>query len=193
MKVVFASNNKGKILELENLLSSFQIDIIPQSVLSVDEIEETALTFVENAILKARHACEKTGLSAIADDSGLVIEKLNGAPGIFSARFAGIPSDPKANIQKVLKALEGEENRNAYFHCTLVYMRHAKDPSPIICEGNWYGTILTSPTGTSGFGYDPIFYVENEKCSAAQMSVEKKNRISHRGLALQNLVQQLQK
>jgi XTP/dITP diphosphohydrolase len=193
MKVVFASNNAGKIHEMQALLNNFHIELIPQTDLGVNDIEETGLSFVENALLKARHAATLTKLPAIADDSGLIVPALHGAPGIYSARYAGVNANAKNNIEKLLQALKNtpDEKRNAAFHCTLVYMDHAEDPTPLICEGNWHGRILTSAAGENGFGYDPVFFDEQEACSAAQLPLEKKNRISHRGQALQLLIQKL--
>jgi XTP/dITP diphosphohydrolase len=192
-KIIFASSNPGKINELQAMLENFHWQIIPQATLGIEDADETGLTFVENALLKARHACEQSGKPAIADDSGLVVYALDGAPGIYSARYAGKHSDSKRNTEKLLAEMEGipDENRRAHFHCSLVYMEHAKDPAPIICEGIWYGTILHSPTGTSGFGYDPVFYDENEKGSAAELPPEIKNKISHRGQAMQILMRKL--
>lgn len=193
MRVVFASNNSGKIRELQALLNNFNIEIIAQEKLGVSEAEETASTFVENALIKARHACQATGLPAIADDSGLEVDALNGAPGIYSARYAGNDSNAKNNIQKVLSELTNvpDEKRTAAFHCVLVYLAHALDPTPIICHGIWHGKILTTPTGENGFGYDPIFYVPSENCSAAQLSLDVKNRLSHRAQALHLLLEKL--
>lgn len=160
MKVVFASHNAGKIRELQALLESSSLQIIPQAELNVEDVPETGLTFVENAILKARHACEKTGLPAIADDSGLVVPILDGAPGIYSARYAGKNAKSADNIQKLLQEMASfsKEDRKAYFHCVLVYLRSAMDPVPLICHGIWQGYILTTPHGDQGFGYDPVFF-----------------------------------
>lgn len=193
MQIVFASNNAGKIRELQALLNDFSIDIVPQGTLGVDEVEETASTFVENALIKARHACEVTGLPAIADDSGLEVDALNGAPGIYSARYAGNDSNAKNNIHKLLTELTDvpDEQRSAAFHCVLVYLAHSSDPTPLICHGIWHGRILKTPTGENGFGYDPIFYVPSEKCSAAQLSLDVKNRLSHRAQALRMLMEKL--
>ncbi len=194
-KIVFASSNAGKIHELKALLEKFQYDIIPQATLGIHDADETGLTFVENALLKARHACQQSGKPAIADDSGLVVAALDGAPGIYSARYAGAHANAKKNIEKLLQDMQevDEKNRQAHFHCTLVYLEHAEDPAPIICEGIWYGTILHAPTGSDGFGYDPIFFDENEQCSAAELSLTRKNEISHRGQALRELIAQLTK
>jgi XTP/dITP diphosphohydrolase len=193
MKTIFASNNTGKIQEVQALLKDFHLELIPQSTLGVEEIEETGLTFVENALLKARHAAKVTGLPAIADDSGLIVSALNGAPGIYSARYAGEPSHAKNNIQKLLTELRDTplQERTAAFYCILVYLAHPEDPTPLICEGLWTGSILTEPTGEKGFGYDPIFFDAENQCSAAELPPEIKNRISHRGQALQLLLKKL--
>lgn len=190
MKVVLASHNQGKIREFSALLKPFAVEIIPQSELRVSDIEETGLSFIENAILKARNACQLTGLPAIADDSGLVVPALNGAPGIYSARYAGPEAVPKNNIQKLLAALEhfSDEQRAASFHCVLVYMQHALDPMPVICTGEWQGKILREPRGTNGFGYDPVFFVPEENKAAAELPLGLKNKISHRSKALHALV-----
>lgn len=192
-KIIFASSNSGKISELQSMLDMFDYEVIPQARLGIMDAEETGLTFVENAILKARNACRQSGKPAIADDSGLVVNALDGAPGIYSARYAGKNATSHANIEKLLLDLKdiAVENRQAHFHCTLVYLEHAEDPAPLICEGKWQGMILHSPTGLQGFGYDPIFYDENEKSSAAELSLARKNQISHRGQALQTLLNQL--
>lgn len=190
-KIIFASSNSGKINELQSILQVFNYEIIPQTHLGIPDAEETGLTFVENAILKARNACRHSGKPAIADDSGLVVDALDGAPGIYSARYAGKKSGSQANIQKLLNEMDELDNRRAHFHCTLVYLEHAEDPAPIICEGIWHGIILRSPTGLNGFGYDPVFYDEEEKASAAELSIDRKNKISHRGQALRALVNKL--
>lgn len=187
-KIVFASNNQGKIQELKYFLP-----IVGQKDLGVSDIAETGLTFVENALLKARHAAKITGLPAIADDSGLLVDYLNGAPGIYSARYAGEQANTQDNIKKLLTELNHvpQEKRSAHFYCVLVLMRHALDPTPLICEGIWEGFILEVPVGDSGFGYDPIFYDPQQQCSAAQMSLVLKNEISHRGKALKQLLSRI--
>lgn len=193
MKVVFASNNAGKIRELQAFLSEFDLTLIPQDVLHVNEIPETGLSFVENAILKARHACQVTGLPAIADDSGLEVMALKGAPGIYSARYAGEKAASKDNIQKLLTELAEvpSEKRTARFQCVLVYLSHANDPTPLICQGTWEGIILNAPRGEKGFGYDPVFFEPTQNLSAAELPLDIKSRISHRGKALKLLMEQL--
>jgi XTP/dITP diphosphohydrolase len=190
MKIVFASNNAGKICELQALLNAFNLKIIPQTELGVSEVPETEFTFVENALIKARHACRATGLPAMSDDSGLVVPALQGAPGIYSARYAGNNATSHDNINKLLKELDvaPDNNRKAYFHCVLVYLAHAEDPTPLICHGMWQGVILKNPQGDNGFGYDPIFFDTEHNLSAAELPLEIKNRISHRGKALRLLM-----
>jgi len=187
--VVLASNNPGKVREIGQLLAEARIRIQPQGEHGVPEVEETGLTFVENAILKARNAARHSGLPAIADDSGIEVDALKGAPGIYSARYAGAGASDQENLLKLLKDLEGrpEEERSARFQCLLVYLRHAEDPTPIICQGTWEGRILTAPRGENGFGYDPVFFVPTHSCSSAELDPETKNRLSHRGQALRTL------
>lgn len=189
-KIVLATSNQGKVKELSELLAAHQITIVPQSEFDVSDVAETGTTFVENAIIKARHAAKITGLPAIADDSGLEVDALNGAPGVISARYSGENATDNSNNQKLLTALEGvaPNNRTARFHCVLVYMRHANDPTPVICHGVWQGSILTQPKGEQGFGYDPLFWVEQYQQSSAQLPREIKNQLSHRSQALQQLV-----
>ncbi|OGT37925.1 MAG: non-canonical purine NTP pyrophosphatase, RdgB/HAM1 family [Gammaproteobacteria bacterium RIFCSPHIGHO2_12_FULL_37_14] len=190
---VFASNNRGKIRELQAAIEELNFSIIPQAELGVQEIPEDKLTFVENALIKARHACWHTGFPAIADDSGLVVAVLNGKPGIHSARYAGPEANAKENINKLLVELATvpEANRQAYFFCTLVWMAHAEDPAPLICQGTWHGYILNEPLGNDGFGYDPVFYVPSEGKSAAELTLEQKNLLSHRGKAVRQLLEHL--
>ena len=189
-KIVLATGNQGKVKELANLLADHNIDIVPQSQFDVPEVAETGTTFVENAIIKARHAAKITGLPAIADDSGLEVDALNGAPGVISARYAGEDATDTTNNAKLLAEVEGveAEKRTGRFHCVLVYMRHADDPTPIICHGVWEGSMLTAPQGEQGFGYDPLFWVESHQCSSAQLPRDEKNKLSHRGKALKQLV-----
>ncbi|WP_375192530.1 RdgB/HAM1 family non-canonical purine NTP pyrophosphatase [Marinobacter sp.] len=192
-KLVIASNNKGKIAELTELLAPLGMTPVAQGELGVGEADEPAVTFVENAILKARHAARATGLPALADDSGLAVDALGGRPGVRSARFAGDEASDEDNVQALLEALAEveDERRGAQFHCVLVYLRHADDPTPIICHGRWPGTILRAPRGDGGFGYDPVFLAPEHNCSAAELSRAEKGRISHRGRALRLLLEQL--
>jgi XTP/dITP diphosphohydrolase len=192
-KVVLATGNAGKVRELATLLSDFGLDIVAQTELGVESAEETGLTFIENAILKARHAAQVTGLPAIADDSGLAVDFLGGAPGIYSARYAGVDASDQQNLLKLLDALESvpDDQRQAQFHCVLVYMRHAEDPTPLVCHGSWPGVITRTPAGEGGFGYDPIFFVPSEGKTAAELTREEKIAISHRGQALKLLLEAL--
>ncbi len=189
-RVVLASNNAGKVREINQLLAQQDIQVVPQSAFDTPEAEETGLTFVENAILKARNAARHSGLPAIADDSGIEVDALKGAPGIYSARFAGPACDDQANNDKLLADLQGvaDEDRSARFQCVLVYLRHADDPTPIICQGTWEGRILHAAEGENGFGYDPLFLVPEFGCSSAQLPPEQKNALSHRGQALRKLL-----
>jgi len=191
--IVLASNNAGKVREINELLQAERIKVIPQSDLGVTEPEETGLTFVENAILKARNAARHSGLAAIADDSGIEVDALQGAPGIYSARFAGPGASDAENLAKLLEMLQGvpEARRKARFQCLMVYMRHGEDPTPVICQGTWEGRIALAPRGDNGFGYDPVFQVPGEGCSAAELPASTKNRLSHRGQALGALVRYL--
>ena len=192
-KVVLASNNKGKVRELGQMLSGIGMEVLSQSEFDAGEVEETGLTFVENAILKARHAARVSGLPAIGDDSGLEVDALKGAPGIYSARFAGAGASDDDNLQKLLAELKNvpDEQRTARFQCLLVYMRHADDPTPLICQGTWEGIITREPQGNNGFGYDPVFYVPTHQCTSAQLTPEQKNQLSHRGQALKQLLTNL--
>ncbi len=192
-RIVLASGNAGKVKEINQLLSNQLIQVIPQSAFDVPEVEETGLTFVENAILKARNAARHSGLPAIADDSGLEVDALDGAPGIRSARFAGPDATDQANNDKLLEQLKAvpEAGRGARFQCLLVYLRHPADPTPIICQGTWEGRILFRPQGENGFGYDPLFFVPDHGCSSAELRPEVKNQLSHRGRALRELLVKL--
>jgi XTP/dITP diphosphohydrolase len=183
--VVLASGNAGKLRELREILGG-RFDVRAQAEFGVEDIEETGLTFIENALLKARHAAQATGLPALADDSGLCVDALGGAPGLYSARYAGTHGDARANIAKLLDALRDvpDEQRTAHFHATLVLLRHAADPQPLIAEGSWHGRILHAPRGDGGFGYDPVFLDPGLGKSAAELDPSTKHRISHRGLAL---------
>lgn len=189
-KVVLATGNPGKVRELADLLSDFGLDVVAQTELGVDSAEETGLTFIENAILKARHAAEITGLPAIADDSGLAVDALGGAPGIYSARYSGEDATDQQNLDKLLVALENvpDGQRQAQFHCVLVYMRHATDPTPLVFHGSWDGEIIRSPAGEGGFGYDPIFYVPELGKTASELTKAEKQAVSHRGKALELLL-----
>lgn len=189
-QVVLASSNKGKLCEINRIIGGMGMEALPQSDFDVPDADETGLSFVENAILKARHAAQLTGLPAIADDSGLEVDALNGAPGIYSARFAGADASDADNVQKLLADLNDvpESERIARFQCVIVYMTHAEDPTPLICQGSWEGRILFESQGENGFGYDPVFWVPSEQCASAELSPEVKNRLSHRGQALQQLL-----
>lgn len=192
-KLVLASGNAGKLREFQQLLADCGFEVVPQSDFAVENAEETGLTFVENAILKARHACQKTGLPAIADDSGIEVDALLGRPGIYSARYSGADASDADNNKKLLQELAGvaDEKRTARYHCVLAFMRHAEDPTPILCHASWEGKILTAPRGDGGFGYDPLFFLPERQCTAAQLDKAEKNRISHRGRAMQQLLQAL--
>jgi XTP/dITP diphosphohydrolase len=192
-KIVLASNNAGKVREINQLLASEQITIVAQKEFNIPDAVEDGLSFVENAIKKARHAASLSGLPAIADDSGIEVDALNGAPGIYSARFAGPGSTDEANLQKLLSNLKDvpEDQRSARFQCLLVYMRNSEDPTPIICQGTWEGRILHQSQGENGFGYDPIFYVPTHNCSSAELEPAVKNSLSHRGQALKKLLHAL--
>tara|TARA_R110000737_G_C14620567_1_gene493001 strand:- start:5957 stop:6559 length:603 start_codon:yes stop_codon:yes gene_type:complete len=194
-KIVLATGNKGKVAELSQLLTPLNINIVPQSEFNVSEVAETGTTFVENAIIKARHAAKETGLPAIADDSGLAVDALGGAPGVYSARYAGPNATDADNIDKLLLALQDVKTplRQARFLCVLVYMRSENDPTPIICQGEWHGEITQQRSGDSGFGYDPVFWVDQQQCTSAQLSREQKNALSHRGQALAQLLTRLSK
>lgn len=190
LEMVLASTNPDKVEEIQNLFKNMPIKLIPQNELNVPEIEETGSTFFENAIIKARHASQYADLPALADDSGLVIPALNNAPGVYSARYAGVHASNSDRINKVLTELNGikDVDRTAFFHCVLALMSNETDPAPIVCHGIWEGEILFEPQGELGFGYDPIFYVSTHRCSAAELDMREKNRISHRGIAFSQLV-----
>lgn len=184
-KIVLASSNQGKSAEIRQLLAELSIQLVSQSEFGIGDIEETGSTFFENAIIKARHVAALTGWPAIADDSGLVVDSLGGAPGVYSARYAGPGASDADLIAKLLSAMKNktDEERKASYHCVWVLMRYAKDPAPIIAHGIWHGSILHQPVGTQGFGYDPVFHVPEFNCSAAELSVHEKNKISHRSKA----------
>ncbi|MDE2278744.1 MAG: RdgB/HAM1 family non-canonical purine NTP pyrophosphatase [Xanthomonadaceae bacterium] len=193
MKLVLASGNPGKLKEFGALLATSGFEVVPQGQLGIDDAEETGLSFVENALLKARHAARASGLPALADDSGLCVAHLDGAPGLYSARYAGMHGDNAANNARLLRELDGvpDERRGAFFICVLALLRHADDPAPLIAEGRWHGRVLHAPRGAQGFGYDPLFLPNDESSSAAELPPGLKNRISHRGRALADLRQQL--
>lgn len=188
-KLVLATGNAGKVREFSQLLTEFDAEIIPQTAFKVGNVPETGLTFVENALIKARHAAVVTGLPALADDSGIEVDALQGAPGIYSARFSGEGATDVSNNQLLLQKLHTipPDKRQARYHCVIVYLRHALDPTPLICHGVWEGSILYAPQGEQGFGYDPIFFTPEYQCSAAQLLPDVKNQISHRGQAMRAL------
>ncbi len=192
-KIVLATGNAGKVAELAGLLADFGLEVVAQTSLGVTPSEETGLTFIENALLKARHAARITGLPAIADDSGLAVDYLGGAPGIYSARYAGPDAGDRQNLEKLLIALKGvpEHARGASFHCVLVYLRHADDPVPLVCHGSWRGVIGFTAAGEGGFGYDPVFRLPSLGRTAAELSRVEKQRLSHRGQALTRLLSAL--
>jgi XTP/dITP diphosphohydrolase len=188
-KIVLASANPGKLREFAQILATCQLEVMPQSQFQVPEVAETGLSFVENALIKARHAAQHTGLPALADDSGIEIDALQGAPGIYSARFAGKGATDQANNVLLLEKLKEvpDPQRTARYHCVIVYMHHANDPMPLICQGSWEGSMLFEPRGQHGFGYDPLFYVPTHHCASAELPPEVKNQISHRAQALRAL------
>lgn len=189
MRLVLATSNKGKLAEMRPILAEAGFDAVPQSEFGFADAEETGHTFVENALLKARNACRHTGLPALADDSGLIIDALDGAPGLISAHYAGVHGDASGNIAKVLAQMAAlpDPVRSARFYSCIVLLKYAEDPQPIIAEGIWHGEVLSAPQGSDGFGYDPIFFDPEHGCSAAQLPAELKHRISHRGRALAQL------
>lgn len=192
-KIVLASSNKGKLKEFQQIFSAQNINVLPQSQFRIEDAAEDGLSFVENAIIKARHAAKFSGLPALADDSGLQVDALRGKPGIYSARFSGEDATDQSNNEKLLHMLKNvpEAERTARFHCALVLMRHAEDPTPMIFQGNWEGLILQEPAGENGFGYDPLFYALDQHCSSASLSSEIKNQISHRAKAVAQLMRAL--
>lgn len=190
-KIVLASNNAGKLAEFQALLSTLSLDVRAQGEFDVPEAEEPFATFVENALTKARHASRLTGLPALADDSGVCVNALGGAPGVYSARYAGEPKSDHANNLKLQADLAGHVDRSAYYYCVLVYVRHADDPQPVIAEGLWHGEMAQSPSGDGGFGYDPYFYLPALGKTAAELSSAEKNALSHRGQALRELIGKL--
>ena len=190
-KVVIASGNAGKLREFTALLAPFDFEAIPQAALGVSEAEEPHISFVENAIAKARHAASATGLPALADDSGICVEALSGAPGVRSARYAGEPANDARNNQKLIAALSVHTDHRAFYYCALVFVTHAEDPHPLIATGEWHGEVIASARGEGGFGYDAYFYLTTHGCTAAELPADVKNRISHRGKAIQMLAEKL--
>lgn len=190
-KVVIASSNAGKLREIARILEPLAIEAVAQDAFGVPECPEPHVTFIENCIAKARHAAAHTGLPALADDSGICVDALNGAPGVYSARYAGEPKSDARNNQKLIESLQGEGNRRAHYYCVMVYVRYADDPQPIIAEGVWHGEIIDTPRGDGGFGYDPYFLVPEFGQTGAELSMEVKNGISHRGQALRALAEKL--
>ena len=190
-KLVLASNNAGKLREFSTILAPVGFELHPQGEFNVPEAEEPHLTFVENALAKARHAARLTGLPALADDSGVCANTLGGAPGVFSARYAGEPKSDERNNEKLIADLAPHPDKSAYYYCVLVFVRHADDPQPVIAEGRWNGEIIAEARGTGGFGYDPYFWLPSLGKTAAELSAEEKNRLSHRGQALRMLVEKL--
>ena len=190
-KIVLASNNPGKIRELRDLLAPLDIDVIPQAELAIPEAEEPHGTFVENALAKARHAAQLSGLPALAEDSGICVDALDGAPGVYSARFAGEPKSDQRNNDRLLELLAATDQRGAHYYCVAILLRSAQDPQPLIAEGEWYGEILRAPRGSGGFGYDPLFLVSALGRTGAELSMPEKNRISHRGQAMGRLLERL--
>jgi len=192
-KLVIASNNPGKLREIGQILAPLGMEVIPQSALKIPEAEEPHASFIENALAKARHAARLTGLPALADDSGICVDALGGAPGVVSAHFAGGPRSDARNNRKLLEMLEAEDNRRAHYYCVMVLMRHGDDPQPLVAEGEWRGEILREPRGSGGFGYDPLFLDPMLGKTGAELSPEQKNRVSHRGKALTALVDMLKR
>jgi len=190
-QIVLASNNAGKLREFAQMLARIDIEVLPQAHFNIPEAEEPHITFVENALAKARHAARLTGLPALADDSGICVSALGGAPGVFSARFAGEPKSDDRNNAKLIADLQGKADRRAHYVAVLVFVHHADDPQPIVVEGEWHGEIIDTPRGTNGFGYDPYFLVPDLKLTAAEISADQKNQRSHRGKALKLLIERL--
>ena len=190
-KLVIASNNAGKIREIGHLLAPLGLEVLPQSEFEVPDVDEPHRTFIENAIVKARHACERTGLPSLADDSGICVNALNGQPGVLSARYAGEPKSDERNNRKLIGALENLADRSAHYYCVIVLLRHADDPQPVIADGIWHGEIVSDKRGEGGFGYDPYFFLPDLGKTAAELPMDQKNRISHRGQALARLLARL--
>ena len=189
--LVIASNNPGKLREISRILAPLGFEAVPQAAFNVPEADEPYVTFIENCLTKARHAARLTGLPALADDSGICVDALGGAPGVYSARYAGEPKSDQRNNEKLIAALAGHSNRRAHYYCVIVYLRHADDPQPIIAEGSWHGEIIDTPRGDGGFGYDPYFWLPELGKTGAELDADVKNVISHRGVALRELVGRL--
>ncbi len=192
-KLVIASGNAGKLREIARILAPLEIEAVPQSEFNVPDCPEPHVTFVENCLAKARHASAHSGLPALADDSGICVEALGGAPGVYSARYAGEPKSDERNNEKLVAALATESNRRAHYTCVMVYVRHPDDPEPVIAEGRWYGEIIDTPRGRNGFGYDPYFLVPEFGKTGAELDEDTKNAVSHRGQALRDLVDKLKR
>jgi XTP/dITP diphosphohydrolase len=190
-KIVIASNNTGKLREISRILEPMEFEVLPQSAFNIPEAEEPYFTFIENCLTKARHASQHSGLPALADDSGICVDALNGAPGVFSARFAGEPKSDQRNNEKLIELLQGHTNRKAHYYCVIVLVRWPEDPQPIIAEGSMYGEIIDTPRGDGGFGYDPYFLIPELGKTGAEIPMDQKNQISHRGKALVELVRKL--
>jgi XTP/dITP diphosphohydrolase len=190
-RLIIASNNAGKLREIRAILSPLAIEVLPQSDFNVSEADEPHATFVENALAKARHASRATGLPALADDSGICVAALGGAPGVHSARFAGEPKSDARNNEKLVELMRAHQDRRAHYYCVMVLTRHADDPEPIIADGSWHGEIVLDARGSGGFGYDPYFFLPEMNCTAAELPAEQKNRVSHRAQALVGLVERL--
>jgi XTP/dITP diphosphohydrolase len=190
-KLIIASGNPGKLREIGQILTPLGFEVLPQSDFAVPECPEPHVTFIENCLAKARHASLHTGLPALADDSGICVEALNGAPGVYSARYSGEPRSDGRNNEKLVAALKGQSNRKAHYYCVIVLVRHADDPEPLIAEGRWHGEIIDSPRGGGGFGYDPYFYLPEFGRTGAELTPHEKNAVSHRGKALLDLVEKL--
>ncbi|MGN1356194.1 MAG: RdgB/HAM1 family non-canonical purine NTP pyrophosphatase [Succinivibrionaceae bacterium] len=191
--IVLATGNKHKVKEINDILQTINLTVVPQNSLQVTEAPETGTTFVENAIIKARNAALQTGLPALADDSGIEVDALNGEPGVYSSRYSGANATDQSNLNKLIENIREIDpaKRTARYWCVMVFMKHAKDPTPIICQACWEGKLITEPKGTNGFGYDPIFWIEDRKATAAEISLEEKNSLSHRAQALKLLLEKL--
>ncbi|MGB8339184.1 MAG: RdgB/HAM1 family non-canonical purine NTP pyrophosphatase [Burkholderiales bacterium] len=192
-KLVIASNNPGKLREIQRVLASLSWEVLPQSAFNIPEAEEPHQTFIENALAKARHASKLSGLPALADDSGICVDALNGAPGVYSAHYAGLPKSDERNNTALLDGMKNQSNRNAHYYCVLVMLRHADDPQPIIAEGAWRGEIAREPRGSGGFGYDPLFFLPELGKMSAELTHDEKNKISHRGKALVCLIEKIKR